>query len=68
MKVTNQNNSSTEYNNMDAVHSHYQRACVVISGDILEDWKYIFRELKTRVSVSVQIFLPSENCVALCTS
>jgi hypothetical protein len=42
---------------MDNVHSSYQRACVVISGDVLEDWKYVFRELKMRVGVSVQ-FLP----------
>ncbi|KAG5682049.1 hypothetical protein PVAND_011437 [Polypedilum vanderplanki] len=27
---------------------NYYRSCVVISGDILEDWKYVFRELKTR--------------------
>lgn len=44
-------------NQMDSVHSSYHRACVVISGDSLEDWKYIFRELKTRVGVS---FLPFE--------
>jgi hypothetical protein len=37
------------------VHSSYQRSCVVISGDSLEDWKYIFRELRFRVGVSVQI-------------
>lgn len=34
---------------MDRLQSNYQRSCVVISGDILEDWKYVFRELKTRV-------------------
>lgn len=33
--------------------SNYQRATVVISGDMLEDWRYVFRELKTRVGVSV---------------
>lgn len=33
--------------------SYYQRSCVVISGDVLEDWKYVFRELKTRVGVSI---------------
>lgn len=42
---------------MENVHSSYQRACVVISGDVLEDWKYIFRELKTRVRVSFQFQL-----------
>lgn len=39
------------------VHSSYHRSCVVISGDSLEDWKYIFRELKFRVGVSVQILI-----------
>lgn len=40
---------------MDRMQSNYnyQRSCVVISGDILEDWKYVFRELKTRVGVSI---------------
>lgn len=42
---------------MENVHSSYQRACVVISGDVLEDWKYIFRDLKTRVRVSFQFQL-----------
>lgn len=37
---------------MDRVQSNYQRSCVVISGDVLEDWKYVFREMKTRVGVS----------------
>lgn len=32
--------------------SHYQKACIVICGDVMEDWKYIFRELRMRVSVS----------------
>lgn len=33
--------------------SRYQKACIVIAGDVMEDWKYIFRELRTRVGVSV---------------
>lgn len=38
---------------MDQVQkSQYQKACFVISGDGLEDWKYVYRELKARVSVS----------------
>lgn len=32
--------------------SHYQKACIVICGDVMEDWKYIFRELRMRVGVS----------------
>lgn len=31
----------------------YQKACIVIAGDAMEDWKYLFRELKMRVGVSV---------------
>lgn len=31
--------------------SYYQKATIVITGD-LEDWKYVFRELKMRVGVS----------------
>jgi hypothetical protein len=38
---------------MDLSQSAYHRRCLVISGDNLEDWKYIYRELKTRVGVSV---------------
>ena len=34
---------------MDRIQSNYQRSCVVISGDVLEDWKYVFREAKARV-------------------
>lgn len=30
----------------------YQKACIVIAGDAMEDWKYLFRELKMRVGVS----------------
>lgn len=37
--------------------SHYQKACVVIVGDVMEDWKYVFRELKMRVGVSVVAIL-----------
>lgn len=32
--------------------SKYQKACIVIAGDVMEDWKYVFRELKTMVSAS----------------
>lgn len=32
--------------------SHYQKACIVITGDVLEDWRYVFRELRMRVGVS----------------
>lgn len=32
----------------------YQKACIVIAGDAMEDWKYLFRELKMRVGVSVR--------------
>ena len=46
---------------MDRLQSSYQRSCVVISGDILEDWKYVFRELKTRVSVSMSINVSINN-------
>ncbi|CRL04457.1 CLUMA_CG017540, isoform B [Clunio marinus] len=28
--------------------SQYQKCCVVICGDVMEDWKYVFRELKMR--------------------
>lgn len=35
---------------MDQVpRSYYQKACIVISGDVLEDWRYLYRELKYRV-------------------
>lgn len=34
--------------------SQYQKACIVICGDVMEDWRYIFRELKMRVRVSVE--------------
>lgn len=33
--------------------SQYQKACIVICGDVMEDWRYIFRELRMRVCVSV---------------
>lgn len=32
--------------------THYQKACIVICGDVMEDWRYVFRELKMRVGVS----------------
>jgi hypothetical protein len=35
---------------MDQMHKNnqYHKACIVITGD-LDDWKYVFRELKMRV-------------------
>lgn len=38
-------------NNVDQQKSQYQRACIVIVGDAMEDWRYVFRELKMRVGV-----------------
>lgn len=37
--------------------SQYQKSCIVICGDVLEDWKYVFRELKMTVGVSVVSYL-----------
>ena len=35
---------------MDQMQSNqYQKACIVITGD-LDDWRYVFRELKMRVN------------------
>jgi hypothetical protein len=43
-----------EESKIDQMHSsQYQKACIVICGDVMEDWKYVFRELKMRVGVSV---------------
>lgn len=42
-------------------NTDYQKACIVICGDVMEDWKYVFRELKMRVSVSEVQEPPSLN-------
>lgn len=38
--------------------SQYQKACIVIVGDCMEDWKYVFRELRMRVGVSNFFAIP----------
>lgn len=44
--------------------SQYQKACIVICGDMMEDWKYVFRELKWRVSVSAVAIHHSSKIVS----
>lgn len=43
----------------------YNRSCTVVSGDVLEDFRYVFKELLDRVGLSfflLKILLIVEFC------
>ena len=41
-----------KYMKMSLEPGSYNRSCTVVSGDVLEDFRYVFKELLDRVGLS----------------